>query len=75
MEEDNYIRNLFLGNTGAPHELTFLEAEQFIDLASDLTLKIIYRLASLISFLAEASLYFLLVSGSCCIVVPFARFR
>ena len=50
MEKYDLIRNLFLDNANAPQGFTSLEAEQFIGLSSDLTLKSIYNPNSLISF-------------------------
>ena len=42
MEKYNWIRNSFVDNANAPQGFTSLEAEQFINLTSDLTLKSIY---------------------------------
>jgi len=54
MEKNNWIRNPFVDNANAPQGLTSLEAEQFIDLSSDLTLKSIYNPNSFISFWVKA---------------------
>ena len=43
MEKHNWIRNPFVDNATALRDFTSLEAEQFIDLSSDLTLKSIYQ--------------------------------
>ena len=48
MQKYNWIRNPFVDN--APQRFTSQEAEQFIDLTSDLTLKSIYTPNSPISF-------------------------
>ena len=50
MEKYNWIRNPFVDNANAPQRLASLKAKQFIDLASDLTLKNKYNPNSLISF-------------------------
>ena len=50
MEKHNWIRNPFVDNANTPQGFTSLEAEQFIDLSSDLTLKSIFNPNSLISF-------------------------
>ena len=39
MEKHNWIRNPFVDNANVSQGFTTLEAEQFIDLSSDLTLK------------------------------------
>ena len=39
----NWIKNPFLDNANASQGFTFLEAKQFIDLTSDLTLKNIHE--------------------------------
>ena len=39
MEKHNWIRNPFVDNANDSQGFTSLEAEQFIDLSSDLTLK------------------------------------
>ena len=54
MQKYNWIRNPFLDNANAPQGFASLEAEQFIDLTSDLTLKSIYNPNSLISFWVKA---------------------
>ena len=50
MEKYYRIRNPFVDNANASQGFTSLEAEQFIDLTSDLTLKSIYNSNLLISF-------------------------
>ena len=50
MEKHNWIKNPFVNNPNASQGFTSLEAEQFIDLPSDLTLKSLYNLNLLISF-------------------------
>ena len=50
MEKHNWIRNPFVDNANAPQGFTSLEAEQFMDLSSDLILKSLYNLNLLISF-------------------------
>jgi len=54
MEKHNWIRNPFVDNANVPQRFTSLEAEQFIDLSSDLTLKSIYNSNSFISFWVKA---------------------
>ena len=54
MEKHDWIRNPFVDNANASHGFTSLEAEQFIDLSSDLTLKSLYNLNLLISFWVKA---------------------
>ena len=44
MEKHNWIGNSFVDNPNASQGFTSLEAEQFIDLSSDLTLKSLYNL-------------------------------
>ena len=61
MENHNWIRNPFVDNANTPQGFTSLEAEQFIDLSSDLTLKSIYNPDSLISFWLKAQSEFPLV--------------
>jgi len=51
----------FVDNANAPQGFTSLEAEQFIDLSSDLTLKSIYNPKSLFSFWVKARSEFPLV--------------
>ena len=60
MEKLNWIRNPFVDNANAPQGFTSLEAEQFIDLFSDLTLKSIYNPNSLISFWVKVDMNFYL---------------
>ena len=59
MEKRNWIRNPFVDNTNASQGFTSVEAEQFMDLSSDLILKSIYNPNSLISFwvMARSKLY------------------
>jgi len=52
----NWIRNPFVDNANAPQGFASLEAEQFIDLYTDLTLKSIYNPNSLISFWVKLDL-------------------
>ena len=61
MEKYNWIRNPFVDCVNASQGLTSLEAEQFIDLTSDLTLKSIYNPNLLISFLGKSRAEFPLV--------------
>ena len=73
MEKHNWIRNPFVDNANTPQGFTSLEAEQFIDLSSDLTLKSIYNPDSLISFWAKARSKFPLVGCKALrVLVPFA---
>jgi len=50
MEKHNWIRNPFVDNANVPQGFTSLEAEQFIDLYTDLILKSMYNPNSLVSF-------------------------
>ena len=69
----NWIRNLFVDNPNATQGFTSLEAEQFINLSSDLTLKSLYNLNLLISFCVKAQFEFPLVDcKALCVLVPFA---
>ena len=61
MEKHYWIRNPFVDNANTPQGFTSLEAEQFIDLSSDLTLKSICNPDSLISFWVKARSEFPLV--------------
>ena len=73
MEKHNWIRNPFVDNATALRDFTSLEAEQFIDLSSDLTLKSIYNPNSLIAFWVKVRLEFPLVSCKALrVLVPFA---
>ena len=73
MEKHNWRRNSFVDNANTPQGFTSLEAEQFIDLSSDLTLKSIYNPDLLISFLVKARSEFPLVSCKALrVFVPFA---
>ena len=49
MDKYKWIRNPFVDNAIAPQRFASLEAEQFIDLSSDLTFKSIYSLDSITS--------------------------
>ena len=69
----NWIRNPFVDNANAAQGFTFLEAEQFIDLTSDLTSKSIYHPNSLIFGGTKARAEFPLVGCKALdVVVPFA---
>ena len=73
MEKHNWIRNPFVVNANASHGFTSLEAEQFIDLSSDLTLKSIYNLNLLISFRVKDRYELPLVGCKALrVLVPFA---
>ena len=73
MEKHNWIRNPFVDNANTPQGFTSLEAEQFIDLSSDLTLKSIFNPNSLISFWVKARSEFPLVGCKALrVLVPFA---
>ena len=73
MEKHNWIRNPFVDNANASQGFTSLEAEQFIDLSSDLTLKSLYNLNLLISFWVKARSEFPLVGCKALrVLVPFA---
>ena len=73
MEKYNWTRNPFVDNANAPQGFTSLEAEQFIDVTSDVTLKSIYNLYSLISFWVKARAEFPLVACKAMrVLVPFA---
>ena len=73
MEKHNWIRNPFVDNRNASQGFTSLEAEQFIDLSSDLTLKSLYNLNLLISFWVKARSEFPLVGCKALrVLVPFA---
>ena len=73
MEKHNWIRNSFVDNANALQGFTSLEAEQFMDLSSDLTLKSLYNPNSLISFWVKAQSEFPLVGcKALCVLVPFA---
>jgi len=62
MVKHNWIGNPFADNANTPQGFTSLEAEQFINLCSDLTLKSIYNPNSLISFWVKARSEFPLVA-------------
>ena len=73
MEKHNWIRNPFIDNPNASQGFSSLEAEQFIDLSSDLTLKSLYNLNLLILFWVKARSEFPLVGCKALVVlVPFA---
>ena len=73
MEKRNWIRNPFVKNANLPQGSRSLEAKQFIDLTSDLTLKSLYNPNSLISFWVKARSKFPLVGRKAlCVLVPFA---
>ena len=73
MEKHNWIRNPFVNNANLPQGSTSLEAEQFIDLTSDLTLKSLCNPNSLISFWVNARSEFPLVGRKALrVLVPFA---
>ena len=73
MEKHNWIRNPFVDNRNASQGFTSLEAEQFIDLSSDLTLKSLYNLNLLISFWVKARSEFPLEGCKALrVLVPFA---
>ena len=73
MEKHNWIRNPFVNNANLPQGSTSLEAEQFIDLTSDLTLKSLHNPNSLILFWVKARSEFPLVGRRALLVlVPFA---
>ena len=72
MEKHNWIRNPLVDNATAPQRFTSLEAEQFIELSSNLTLKSIYNPDSLIAFWVKARLEFpLVVCKALCVLVSF----
>ena len=74
MEKHNWIRNTFVDNRNASQSFTSLEAEQFIDLFSDFTLKSLYNLNLLISFWVKARSEFPLEGCKALrILVPFAK--
>ena len=73
MEKHNWIRNPFVNNANLPQGSTSLEAEQFIDLTSDRTLKSLYNPNSLISFWVKALSEFPFVGRKALrVLVPFA---
>ena len=73
MEKYNWIKNPFVDNANAPQGFTSLEADQFIDLTSDLTLKSIYKPNLLISLWIKARAEFPLVGCKALrVLVPFA---
>ena len=73
MEKHNWITNPFVDNANASQGFTSLEAEQFMDLSSDLTLKSLYNLNLLISFWVKVRSEFPLVGCKALrLLVPFA---
>ena len=73
MEKHNWIRNPFVDNANASQASTSLEAEQFIDLSSELTSKSLYNLNLFISFWVKVRFEFLLVGCKALrVLVPFA---
>ena len=75
MEKYNKIRNPFVDTANASQGLTSLEAEQFINLSTDLALKSIHfhGTDSAISFLVKVFFEFSLVSCKAFrILIPFA---
>ena len=73
MQKYNWTRNPFLDNANATQGFTFLEAEQFIDLTSDLTLKSIYNHNLLILFYVKDRAEFPLVGCNVLqVIMPFA---
>ena len=74
MEKHNWIRNPFVVNPNPSQGLTSLEAEQFMDISSDLTLKSLYNLNLLISFWVKARSDFPLVGCKALrVLVPFCN--
>ena len=72
MEKHIWIKNPFVDNPNASQGFTSLEAEQFIDLSSDLTLKSLYNLNLLISFWVKPRSEFSLVGCKAVgVLVPF----
>ena len=73
MDKYKWIRNPFVDNAIAFQRFTFLEAEQFINLSSDLTLKSIYSADLITSFWITARFEFPRVSCKALrILIPFA---
>ena len=73
MEKHNWIRNPFVDNPNASQGFTSLEAQQFMDLSSDLTLKSLCNLDLLISFWVKARSEFPLVGYKTLrVLMPFA---
>ena len=73
MERYKWIRNSFVDNTNSPQGFTSLEAEQIIDLTSELTLKSMYNPYSFISFWVKARSEFPIVGcKALCVLVLFA---
>ena len=73
MVKYSWIRNPIFDNANAPQGFQSLQAEQFIDLTSDFTLKSIYNPNSLISFWVKARAEFPLVGCKAFrVFVPFA---
>ena len=73
MDKYKWIRNPFVDNAIACQGFTFLEAEQFINLSSDLTLISIYSADLITSFWITARFEFPRVSCKALrILIPFA---
>ena len=73
MEKHNWMRNPCVNNANLPQRPTSPEAEQFIDLTSDLTLKSLYNPNSLILFWFKVQSEFPLAGCKALrILVPFA---
>ena len=73
MDKYKWIKNPFVDNANAPQGFTSLEAEQFIDLSYDLTLKSTYSPDSITSFWITARFECPLVSCTALrIFIPFA---
>ena len=72
MDKHKWIRNSFVDNAIAPQKFTSLEAELFIDLPFDLTLKSVYSSDPLTSFRIKAQFKCCLVSCNVLrILIPF----
>ena len=73
MEKHNWIRNHFVDNANASQRFTSLEAEQFMNLSSDLILKSLYNLNLFVSFWVKARSEFPLVGCKALrVLLPFA---
>ena len=73
MEKHNWIRNHFVDNANASQGFTSLEAEQFMNLSSDLILKSLYNLNLFVSFWVKARSEFPLVGCKALrVLLPFA---
>ena len=71
IEKHNWITNSFVDNANASQDFTSLEAEQFIDLSSDLTLKSLYNLNLLISLVKARSKFPIVGCKALRVLVPF----